>query len=268
VGIWLDINDDKDFDDPGEYLGNGTTSGCVKIISVTIPVGTPNGSKRLRVRAIGYFETMASTASCGYFSIGEAEDYTLVVSAAAALAIQLLDFKATKHTSKSTLIAWKTASEKDVDKLILQVSNDTKNYITLTEMAANGRQTEGAAYQFEHITPFKGMNYYRLMERTRGGKITQVAQNTLLFQDNSSFIIQPNPTQGSFTLNLYADAPEKVDISIYDVLGRIVLDKQLDTQIGENKLAMELPATLPNGVYVVRVEQNGILKTAKIKKQD
>jgi hypothetical protein len=265
VGVWLDINNDKDFDDVGEYLGNGVTSGCGVTIPITIPIATSIGSTRFRIRCIGYNETMVSTASCGNFSAGEVEDYTLVVGAA--LPIELLAFKATKHSDKSTLISWNTASEKDVDKLILQVSNDANNYSTLIEMLPKGSQNRGAAYQFEHTEPFKGVNYYRLIERDLDGRTKQVAQGSVLFTDKSFFNIQPNPTQGTFTLDFYTNRSEKADIMIFDILGRVVFSPYFETQIGDNQLIIELPSTLPDGVYFVRLNQNGILKTAKLKKQ-
>jgi GEVED domain/Secretion system C-terminal sorting domain/Pregnancy-associated plasma protein-A len=267
VGIWLDINNDKDFDDAGEYLGNGVISFSSVTIPITIPLVTYNGGRRLRIRAISPEETMSSTASCGNFAVGETEDYTLNVSGGVALRVELLDFKATKRTEKSAVISWKTTSEKDIDKLILQVSNDAKNYATLIEMRAKGSPNQIENYQFEHLDPLKGVNYYRLMERGFDGKMRQVAQGSLTFMDKTSFTLQPNPTQDVFTLGFYADRSEKVNVVIYDMLGRIVLTPQYVTQIGDNQMVVELPSTLPNGVYFVRLEQNGILKTAKFKKE-
>jgi Secretion system C-terminal sorting domain len=122
-------------------------------------------------------------------------------------------------------------------------------------------------YQFEHLDPLKGVNYYRLMERGFDGKMRHLAQASLTFKDSTLFTIQTNPTEDVFTLNFYADRTEKVNVIIYDIVGRIVLTPQYQTQIGDNQMVVELPNTLPNGVYFIRLEQSGILKTAKFKKQ-
>ncbi|UPT66937.1 MAG: GEVED domain-containing protein [Sphingobacteriales bacterium JAD_PAG50586_3] len=79
VELWIDLNSDGDFTDAGELILNavavssGSASG-----TVTIPAGTTAGSKRLRV-ALRYGPSNGLGNSCGAYSFGEFEDYTVNV---------------------------------------------------------------------------------------------------------------------------------------------------------------------------------------------
>lgn len=73
-GIWADLNRDGDFDDSGESLYTGSGTGLLSG-TITIPAGTAPGSTRLRV-SMRYSEV---PGTCGSFSHGEVEDYTLQI---------------------------------------------------------------------------------------------------------------------------------------------------------------------------------------------
>ena len=75
VGVWVDFNDDGDFNDSGETLFNDGYYDPVND-SFTIPVATPPGDYRMRILADWYDST---PSSCNNSFIGEAEDYTLTV---------------------------------------------------------------------------------------------------------------------------------------------------------------------------------------------
>jgi PKD repeat protein len=72
--IWADLNHDGDFEDAGEMLFEGSGSGAVSG-SITVPTDAAGGSTRMRVimKYGGY------ASSCGSFTYGEVEDYTLSI---------------------------------------------------------------------------------------------------------------------------------------------------------------------------------------------
>jgi hypothetical protein len=74
--IWIDWNNDLDFDDANEkvYASGAYITGVTD--DFTIPAATPSGSYRMRIRA-DYFDT--DPDPCGAISYGEAEDYTLTI---------------------------------------------------------------------------------------------------------------------------------------------------------------------------------------------
>jgi GEVED domain/Secretion system C-terminal sorting domain/Pregnancy-associated plasma protein-A len=264
--IWIDANNDKDFNDAGESLGIYTASSCVSSGTITIPVGTVNGARRLRIRGVGSSLTLTSADACTDFFFGETEDYTLNVTGGV-LSAELLSFKAVANGQKSAQITWQTASEHDVDKFQLQVSKDGKNYQTITETASKGAGAKGADYVYDHTTPFNGVNYYRLVEKGLDGDTHILSHASVEFKDKSYFKIVPNPTNGDFTISFNADRSEAANVQVYDVLGRTVATPQYQSEIGENTVFIHLPDALANGIYFVRMNQNGSVKTATIKKQ-
>ena len=80
-GIWIDWNQDKDFDDAGEAITvNGTPGGGPYTATITPPDGAVLGNTRMRVRIV--YNT--TSTACGASSYGETEDYTINVMPAPA----------------------------------------------------------------------------------------------------------------------------------------------------------------------------------------
>ncbi|WP_131450734.1 GEVED domain-containing protein [Flavobacterium subsaxonicum] len=81
LGVWVDWNNDLDFDDAGETIGTyvGGFNGQALTVtgSIAIPAATPVGNYRLRVRSTYYFNT--TVVPCGALLYGEAEDYNISV---------------------------------------------------------------------------------------------------------------------------------------------------------------------------------------------
>ncbi|HRH68032.1 MAG TPA: GEVED domain-containing protein [Flavobacteriales bacterium] len=75
---WVDLNDDGDFGDVDEYMGGEIlleTNSAVGLV-IDIPMNTPLGEKRMRVRCT---ENEGATP-CADSNSGETEDYTVVVT--------------------------------------------------------------------------------------------------------------------------------------------------------------------------------------------
>jgi PKD repeat protein len=71
--IWIDLNGDGDFEDSGEEVFSGSGSGNVTG-SFTIP--SASGTTRMRVT----MKYSSAPSSCGTFTYGEVEDYTIIIN--------------------------------------------------------------------------------------------------------------------------------------------------------------------------------------------
>lgn len=86
IDVYIDWNQDQDFDDVGEHFFIGTienstgTDGIQAIADIEIPAGATTGTTRMRV--IKKFSS--SALPCNTTSYGQAEDYTLTVADAPA----------------------------------------------------------------------------------------------------------------------------------------------------------------------------------------
>ena len=78
VKAYADWNQDGDFLDAGEAIVSAaaSTSAATRTAAFTVPAGAKNGKTRLRV----VLSDNAATTSCGTYSYGETEDYSLTVT--------------------------------------------------------------------------------------------------------------------------------------------------------------------------------------------
>jgi hypothetical protein len=77
--------------------------------------------------------------------------------------------------------------------------------------------------------------------------------------DNVQINLYPNPAQNSITLRFNSSEIINANVTIMDISGRTILMKKVDqpeSQISVNGLA--------NGVYFVKIEQNGSTKINKL----
>ncbi|HLP72425.1 MAG TPA: FG-GAP-like repeat-containing protein, partial [Bacteroidales bacterium] len=76
---WIDYNNDGDFTDAGEKLGqSGTTSTSTTVlIPFTVPSGSPSLSTRLRIRST---YNIATLDPCANYTWGETEDYLIGIT--------------------------------------------------------------------------------------------------------------------------------------------------------------------------------------------
>jgi PKD repeat protein len=91
-GVWIDYNQDGDFDDAGEFVyANPSPNTTLNIDSVTIPYSAKTGVTRLRVRCLRN-SVVSANQSCVNFNRGETEDYNIDIKALQAP--PLTDFEA------------------------------------------------------------------------------------------------------------------------------------------------------------------------------
>ncbi|WP_375436901.1 M4 family metallopeptidase [uncultured Hymenobacter sp.] len=80
--IYIDYNQDGDFIDSGETIVSGSSSSAATLSgNFTVPTTAKNGKTRLRV----VMSDASATSSCGTYSYGETEDYSITISGGAAL---------------------------------------------------------------------------------------------------------------------------------------------------------------------------------------
>jgi hypothetical protein len=82
--------------------------------------------------------------------------------------------------------------------------------------------------------------------------------NRLGADASSSATVYPNPSSGVFYLTLHSPVAGSVDVTLYDLLGKTVLNQSFAVVAGANELTVG-SATLAKGVYLLRaVTQNEV----------
>jgi len=162
---------------------------------------------------------------------------------------------------KVNQIHWTIDTEQGIVDYQLERSQDGINYETVYTTDTKGQ----LKYAFTDQDPFL-RTYYRLKITQSDGSI-KLSQWIVLQQEeskNSQVQIYPNPIRHSVQIDFLASQGYST-ISITDLLGRVVLEKQLATVEGKNQLTLDL-SSLSNAVYLLSFKNGSQQVVRKITK--
>ena len=80
---------------------------------------------------------------------------------------------------------------------------------------------------------------------------------------NNSLIVYPNPSNGNFTVQLPDLLNIKVEIKIIDALGKIVLIKDVVTNVEDQEEKIDL-SDVSSGIYFIQMMYDGVVNTGSI----
>ena len=81
---------------------------------------------------------------------------------------------------------------------------------------------------------------------------------------NYNVILYPNPTVSSFSLNIVSDSNDAIEVSVYDIQGRIIENKTFNK---EDINSITIGDNLPSGIYNVVVKQDENVKSQRLIKK-
>ena len=84
-------------------------------------------------------------------------------------------------------------------------------------------------------------------------------QNTAI----SQMSIYPNPNNGAFSISYNSVKVSQISLVVTDLLGRVVMTKELNSSIGNNLLDIDA-GNLPKGTYIVKLSNDACVKISKI----
>ncbi|MBP2284311.1 hypothetical protein H4V97_002629 [Flavobacterium sp. CG_23.5] len=136
--IWVDWNDDLDFNDTGENVYSGSVTSATLAATIAIPSGATIGNHRIRIGAID----LGTPTPCYTGTYGTYEDYTLNVTAAVACTLApTVTTPPNKSIASGTSTTFTSTIANSPDSIIWEVSTDGgTNYSIIT----NGGVYSGA----------------------------------------------------------------------------------------------------------------------------
>jgi Bacterial pre-peptidase C-terminal domain/Secretion system C-terminal sorting domain len=81
--------------------------------------------------------------------------------------------------------------------------------------------------------------------------------------NKGSLLVSPNPAQGAITLGFDSEVTGSENLTITDLMGRVVMNRPLSVNKGKNQMELTLPATLAEGVYSIKVGTRPPVKLVK-----
>ncbi len=170
------------------------------------------------------------------------------------LPVKLKSFEVTRSGSHAE-ITWSTTDELNNDHYQIERSTDGFNYVTIATVKANTQGQISNVYRTVDPSPFKGVNYYRLVQVDKDGRRTYYGIRQANFGSKLEMYVQlyPNPATASFVLRTTPDALNNGTITILDIFGRKLKVLRLPTT-GVETISTD---GLITGTYFVRIDANG-----------
>ena len=175
-----------------------------------------------------------------------------VLRQVAPLPVELTTFTATAEGPAAVGLAWTTASEKNSQAFEVERSVDGTSFAHLGTVAAAGSSSNARSYGFvdAKLPGGAALLYYRLRQVDLDGTFSYSPVRTVTPGKTSAdagLALFPNPAHAG-TATLTGALPGTV-VTVFDALGRLVTSA---TANATGTAALELPAGLAIGVYVVR----------------
>ncbi|WP_461790445.1 CBM96 family carbohydrate-binding protein [Pedobacter sp.] len=170
------------------------------------------------------------------------------------LPIDLMYFKVGK-TVAAGIITWATAAERNNKYFELERATDGLLFSKIASFDGKGNSSSVTTYRYEDKTVVSGTYYYRLKQIDVDGKYTYSDIEVINFklENEKRLVVFPNPVGNYLKVDFEGD----FNLSIYDMQGKKVLDKQV-----RNYQTEPIDVTnLKTGLYILKVQRSNVGET-------
>jgi hypothetical protein len=152
--------------------------------------------------------------------------------------------------NNQTLVSWATLQENNTGKFEIEHSTDGSNFVKAGEQAAAGYSSTQRNYNFTHLHPATGFNYYRIKQIDNDGAFKYSAIVTVLKKDDlKQTIIAPNPVKDM--LHVVEPAQTFIESAeIFSTSGSLLLRKTINADVQVYSVPV---SNLASGVYLIRI---------------
>lgn len=181
-------------------------------------------------------------------------------------------FDVVKSGTNDALLTWVMGNEFNIDQYSIEVAKgnaayDQNQFTVISTMPSKGNSAAAQSYTFTDTEPGKtGVRYYRIRTIGIDGSVQYSAVKALLFTDELSWQIYPNPTTGSSWLVYQMNADEQAHLRIYNLQGIIIKQQKLTGNSFVQKLEIDLSA-YSNGMYMFELGGTRGKKVFKVVKR-
>ncbi|MFT6706851.1 MAG: cephalosporin-C deacetylase-like acetyl esterase [Flavobacteriales bacterium] len=264
VQVWIDFNQDFDFNDPGELvlqevLISGSpnyppTASPFIDRPIAIPASALSGSTRMRIS----MSRNTYATACENFVEGEVEDYTLDISESENLVAQEGDvlFFDAKQFGREVFLDWVVNTSYKTDRFILEHAVNGIDFDKLASIANTQNTSENRRFDYRDKEAVEGSNYYRLRQLLDNGteKISRVRRIDFSL-DVATFTLFPVPAEAEIFAALGKYSGEAADLKVYNSYGQSMFQQYVG-ELPEEPFKVDV-AGWPSGVYHLTVKLEG-----------
>jgi hypothetical protein len=169
------------------------------------------------------------------------------------LPVNFLSFAAQPANGNVTL-DW-VAESQTANDYVVERSFDGTSFDAIGTVPAQTGKNGTASYSYidNNVTSPTGTLYYRIREEDVTG---QDFYSTIVVLKASGAAaaagVYPNPARESFTLTFTSSAAGAVSLRLFDLGGRLVLNRPVEASTGVNAVTVSGLGTLPEGLYILQ----------------
>lgn len=155
----------------------------------------------------------------------------------------------------NVVLEWVTASETESDFFQIEYSRDGSDYTALGKVFAAGNSTEQNAYQYTHVEPMSGTNYYRIKQVDVDGSFIFSDVVPIRVVSDNEVHIYPTAVNDFVTVTVVEEVPGDIPVLVFNSIGTLIYSAIMPAGSTELMVpAMDLDA----GYYFVKMELDGI----------
>ncbi len=269
--VWIDYNQDGDFDDANELIyDSGTTADLLLESPVTIPSDAGIGLTKMRVsmQEFGFQQ-----GPCDVFFNGEVEDYCVTVQPI------VLPCITPEHLDTSAVSTFSTTMHWEVDEYEIGVGyvvrykpvSETEwkevSAVELYHTAYDLWQCTDYEFQVRTVCP-QDLSDYSESFFWKSACLTDVEEPFVPTADIANVLVYPNPFDDQLSINVYLQKAGDLNIQVYDLKGQLIHQQSHDQlNTGEHQFQFNNQEQLATGMYFLRIATENSVITRKVVKQ-
>jgi hypothetical protein len=174
------------------------------------------------------------------------------------LSIKLLQLQARPINNQHIRLHWLIGQEQQMRHYELERSADGLQFDHIHTQAALANNGSDAGYEYPDYQVLPNIAYYyrlRMVQLDGTFEYSPVVTARLVQQreGQNAVSVFPNPSKGQSTLLVQSIAEQTLEVRVYDALGRLLHQEQIQAQIGSNYLPLPTQ-NWATGVYSVQVQ--------------
>lgn len=177
-------------------------------------------------------------------------------AAPAPLPVTLTSFTGVVDAHSFATLRWTTATEQNAAYFALERSTDGATFVEAGQVAAQGNNSQSAAYTWADPQSLAYSTYYRLRQADHDGSTRYSSVVTLAPRLARSVEVYPSPSAGqTIQVRVQGFERETLTLSLADALGRQVLNQTIT--LPATSYQVPLPISLATGTYFLTLSGNG-----------
>ncbi len=170
------------------------------------------------------------------------------------LPVNLETYQAVRKGS-TTLLTWKTQSEQNNQKFVIERGSSATNFAFFKEVAGAGDSSTPLNYTLTDYAPLAGTNYYRLTQYDNDGKYKVLGVEAVTFELNTEkAIIYPNPARNFVEVKSPTSSGGIVSLNLISLAGKTISTNNYAQAASHESVKLDLTG-IPTGTYILWINR-------------